>query len=211
MDASATVRKHRLLRHFPMRTDRLPRRARDKHQETLKQAAFSAGVPFEPVCNCPGVAANWGSAGITGQEEKFLSESWIGAISGGMLDVLVFIEEGDINSDAVMYNYARQAAEIGPSFRGRPFGSEGAALTVNASAVGAPTTSPHAGFNRIGGEDGWRLRAAVWEENAAAPAVIRAHVVVTNLDMENPLLFTFELGGRMPPPSTDVDGTCLTV
>ena len=65
-----------------------------------------------------------------------------------------------------------------------------------------------AGFNRIGGEEGWRLRAAVWEEDAAAPAVICAHVVVTNLDMENPLLFTFELGGRAPPPSvTDVDGT----
>ena len=31
----------------------------------------------------------------------------------------------------------RQGAEIAPSFRGRPFGGEGAALTVNVTAVGA--------------------------------------------------------------------------
>ena len=184
---------------------------------------FRNGVRFEPVCNCPGVGANWGSVGITGQEEKLLSESWIGAVSAGMLDVLVFIEEGDPNSEAVLSNYARQAAEIAPSFRGRPFGAS-VALTVNATAVGgktakkgglscskqclsslkyclslrsvAPTTSPHSGFNRIGGEEGWRLRATVWEETAAAPAVICAHAVVTNLDMENPLLFEYELGGE---------------
>ena len=57
---------------------------------------------FEPICNCPGVASQWGSYGIGGQEEKFLSEAWVGAISGGMLDNLIFIEEGDSNSDAVM-------------------------------------------------------------------------------------------------------------
>ena len=100
-----------------------------------------------------------------------------------------------------MSNYARQAAEIGPSFRGRPFGAAGAALTVNATAVGAPTVPPHAGFNHVGGEEGWRLRATVWEETAAAPAVICAHVVVTNLDQADPLLFTFDLGGRAPPAS----------
>ena len=57
---------------------------------------------FEPICNCPGVASQWGSYGIGGQEEKLLSEAWVGAISGGMLDNLIFIEEGDSNSDAVM-------------------------------------------------------------------------------------------------------------
>jgi hypothetical protein len=52
-----------------------------------------------------------------------------GGLCGGLLVVLVFIEQGDLNSDAVIYNYARQAAEIGPSFRGRPFGSAGARNT----------------------------------------------------------------------------------
>jgi hypothetical protein len=160
---------------------------------------FRNGVRFEPICNCPGAAANWGSVGITGQEEKFLSESWLGAVSAGMLDVLVFISQGDPSSEAVLSNYARQAAEIGPSFRGRPFGADGAKLTVNATAIGAPTAAPHPGFNRIGGEEGWRLRATVWEEAAAAPAIICAHVIVTNLDVDNPLLFTFQLGGRAPP------------
>jgi hypothetical protein len=163
---------------------------------------FRNGMPFEPICNCPGAAANWGSIGITGQEEKLLSESWIGAVVAGMLDVLVFIEGGKPSTDAVMYNYARQAAEIGPSFRGRPFGA-GTALTVNATALGAPT-SPPTGTRRVGGEAGWRLRADVWEEPAAAPAVICAHVVVVNLDMSNPLLFTFELGGRAPPVSAEM-------
>jgi hypothetical protein len=31
------------------------------------------------------------------------------------------------------------------------------------------------------------------------PALICAHVVVTNLDEDNPLLFSYELGGRAPP------------
>ena len=69
------------------------------------------------------------------------------------------------------------------------------------TAVGAPTSPPTV-RNRIGGEAGWRLRAAVWEEPAAAPALLCAHVVVTNLDMGNPLLFTFQLGGRAPPAAT---------
>ena len=62
---------------------------------------FRNGVHFEPVCNCPGTGSNWGTIGITGQEEKLFSESWLGAVSASMLDVLVFIEEGTPDSEAV--------------------------------------------------------------------------------------------------------------
>ena len=161
-------------------------------------------ISADPKRICQGTGPRWGSVGINGQEDKFFSESWLGALSGGMLDVLVFIESTDPSSEAVLSNYARQVAEIAPSFRGRPFGVEGAALTVNVTAAGAPTVPPHPGYSRIGGEEGFRLRAAVWEETAAAPAVICAHVVVTNLDLQNPLLFTFELGGRAPPASKEM-------
>ena len=161
-------------------------------------------ISADPQTHCQGTGPRWGSVGINGQEDKFFSESWLGALSGGMLDVLVFIESTDPSSEAVLSNYARQVAEIAPSFRGRPFGVQDASLTVNVTAVGAPTVPPHPGYSRIGGEEGFRLRAAVWEETAAAPAVICAHVVVTNLDLQNPLLFTFELGGRAPPASKEM-------
>lgn len=164
---------------------------------------YRNGMQFEPICNCPGVDTIWGTRGITGQENKLLSESWLGAVSGGMLDLLVFIEQGCPWTEAVMTSYARQAAEISPSFRGRGFRVEQqeAALTVDASALTAPTSPPHSVFGRVGGEYGWQLRATVWEEEPAAPAVICAHVVVTNLDLDDPLLFQFELGGRAPPTS----------
>jgi hypothetical protein len=75
---------------------------------------------------------------MTGQETMLFSQSWLGAIDAGTLDILIFIEGGNLETESVVAQYARQVAEIAPSFRGR-FGQVTAPVTINATAIGAPT------------------------------------------------------------------------
>ena len=75
---------------------------------------------------------------MTGQDTMLISQSWLGAIDAGTLDILIFIESGNLETESVVAQYARQVAELGPSFRGR-FGQTTAPLTINATAFGAPT------------------------------------------------------------------------
>lgn len=155
--------------------------------------AYRNGVRWEPIANCPGVAAHWNTIGITGQDTMLYSQSWLGAVDAGTLDILIFIEGGDLETEAVVARYARQVAELGPSFRGR-FGETTAPLTVNATAIGPATAAPPTkSTSLIGGMLGYRLRAAVWEEKPQPPAVVCAHVVVVNLDEEHPLQFQCQL------------------
>lgn len=151
--------------------------------------AYRNGARWEPIANCPGVAAQWNTVGMTGQDTMLYSQSWLGAIDAGALDILIFIESGNLETESVVARYARQVAELGPSFRGR-FGEITAPLTVNATALDPSTaTSPMKSTSVVGGMPGYRLRAAVWEEKPQPPAVLCAHVVVVNLDENNPLLF----------------------
>ena len=117
-----------------------------------------------------------GTVGIFGQETMLLSQSWLGAIDAGTLDILVFIEGANLATESVIAQYARQVAELAPSFRGR-FGTP--ALTINATALGPPpiaaNPNPH---TLVGGASGLQLRAAVWEEEPQAPAVVCVHVAV---------------------------------
>ena len=94
---------------------------------------------------------------------------------------------GDSPTESVVANYARQVAEIAPSFRGR-FGQSRPSLTVNASAIAMPGCFPSRGHGSSSAA-GLQLRATVWEEVPKAPAMICAHVAVTNLNPTGPLLF----------------------
>merc|ERR1712091_759407 len=59
------------------------------------------GIPFEPLCNCPGLGANWQTLTDAGAGETILmSEMWEGLITAGMFDQLNFIEpSGDRRGD----------------------------------------------------------------------------------------------------------------
>ena len=150
--------------------------------------AYRNGARWEPIANCPGVAAHWNTVGITGQDTMLYSQSWLGAIDAGALDILIFIEGGNLETESVVARYARQVAELGPSFRGR-FGETTEPLTVNATAIDPSTANDMKSTSVVGGTPGYRLRAAVWEEKPQPPAVLCAHVVVVNLDENSPLLF----------------------
>eukprot|EP01052_Picozoa_sp_SAG31_P029912 SAG31_NODE_3019_length_4784_cov_2.199360_4_plen_396_part_00 len=161
--------------------------------------AYRNGARWEPICNCPGVGTRWNTIGMTGQDTMLMSQSWLGAIDAGTLDILIFIEGGNLETESVVARYARQVAELAPSFRGR-FGQTVFPLTVNATAFGAPAVArPANPKTLVGGMAEYRLRAAVWEETPVAPAVVCAHVVVVNLDEEQPLNFQYKLGGQPPP------------
>ena len=43
------------------------------------------GIPFEPLCNCPGYGASWGTVSECGAGETvLLSEMWEGVVNAGM-------------------------------------------------------------------------------------------------------------------------------
>ena len=113
-----------------------------------------------------------------------------------MFDQLNFIEGGDARGDAVMAAFARQIAEVVPSIRasgGFAFDPSRPRLSVAVRKLrmdgsrGVDGTAPSA------------LRAAVWEEPPAHPAVLCAHLAVVNTNTSAPALFEFELGGHAPP------------
>lgn len=155
------------------------------------------GVRFDVVCNCPGTAPQWrttdqGLPGQGGADDVLHSSAWISAVTAGMLDQLVFIDEGNRRSDAVMERFAREAHELAPSYRGE-FGAHPTPLSVSHTIDAVACQRPRA----VDTED--TLRVAAWEEPAAAPATFCAHVIAVNADASSPRLFSFTLHGSEPP------------
>ena len=153
------------------------------------------GIPFEPLCNCPGFGGNWATVTDCGAGETILfSEMWEGVVTAGMYDQLNFIEGGDARGDAVMADFARQVLEVVPSIRhSGGFSEADSDQSVKVRTLqmdGSPTdeeTTPSP------------LIYKLWEELPAAPATFCAHVTVINSDTTAYSHFEFLIAGRKPP------------
>ena len=159
------------------------------------------GIPFEPLCNCPGEGSSWQTVTDCGDGDTVLrSEMWEGIINAGMTDQLNFIEEGDARGDAVMAGFARQLLELMPSIRasaGFP-GDSGGSATITATVT---VTSANGQLSPTPTDPSGALRVAVWEEPAAPPAVICAHLAIVNSNTSAYLGFELVLGGGHRPPT----------
>ena len=155
------------------------------------------GIPFEPLCNCPGFGASWQTVTDAGAGETILmSEMWEGVVNAGMYDQLNFIEGGDARGDAVMADFARQLAEVVPSVRA----SAGVALGLSKLSVRLRALNMDgSSMDESMPSSAASLIAAVWEETPAAPAVFCAHMAVINSNITAYSSFEFILEGRAPP------------